>query len=57
MRAKQEVRQSIWLSMFDVKRHNPTVCVGDVKMLYQLTLGLKMDAVRDVRLSTNPFHI
>lgn len=40
-----------------MKRHNLTVCVGDVKRLYQLTLDLKMDTVRDVRLSTNPFHI
>jgi hypothetical protein len=49
MRGKQEVRQSIWLNISDAKRRHPFVSAGDVKMLYQRTLGA-------VRLSTNPFH-
>jgi hypothetical protein len=49
MRVKQEVRQSIWLSISDANKQNPIVSVGGVKRLYQCTSGA-------VHLLTNPFH-
>ena len=50
MHGKREARQDIWPSMSDANKQNPIVSAGDVKRLYQPTLGA-------VRLLTNLFHV